>query len=149
MRPFTVAAHWACSPEEAFDRLTDGALILRETGIATTIEARAGGRYEWYFLDDGPDGERGSEGCTVLEASRGQRLTFTWNAPPPLPYTRARFTRVEVTFTPSEGGTLLTLVHGGWPDPDQDKHEEWPHTRDYFVAAWPRLLAMCGPKAAP
>jgi len=147
MKAFTVTAHWACGPDEAFDRLTDSATIRRHTGVETSIAPHPGGRYEWYFLDDGTAGERGSEGCTILEASRGHRLAFTWNAPPPLPYTRARLTRVEVTFEPSEGGTLVTLTHSGWPD--NDEHEEWPRTRDYFIAAWPRFLAMCGPRAAP
>lgn len=149
MTPFTVTQRWACAPDEAFDRLADSATILRETGIATAIQPFAGGRYEWYFLDDGPHGERGSEGCTILAAERGRLLSFTWNAPPPLPYTRARFTRVEVTFTADGDATVVTLTHSGWPSADEDDHEEWPRTRAYFVAAWPRLLAMCAPKAAP
>ena len=147
MNPFAVTQRWACSAGEAFDRLTSSALIQQHTGVETRIETHAGGRYEWYFIDAAPDGERGSEGCTILAAEPGQRLAFTWNAPPHLPHARARLTRVEVTFTASEGGTLVTLTHSGWPD--NDDHEEWPRARDYFVAAWPRFLTMCGPRAAP
>jgi uncharacterized protein YndB with AHSA1/START domain len=149
MKAFTVTADWACGQSEAFDRLTDSATIRQHTGVETSIEPHPGGRYEWYFLDEGPAGERGSEGCTILEAARGQRLSFTWNAPPHLPHARARLTRVEVTFEPSEGGTQLTLTHGGWPSAEEDSHEEWQRARDYFIAAWPRFLAMCGPRAAP
>jgi uncharacterized protein YndB with AHSA1/START domain len=147
MNPFTVTAHWACSAGEAFDRLTESALIRQHTGVETRIETHAGGRYEWYFIDEATAGERGSEGCTILEAARGQRLAFTWNAPPHLPHARARFTQVEVTFAKAEDETVVTLTHGGWPD--NDDHEEWQRARDYFVAAWPRFLAMCGPRAAP
>ena len=74
MKAFTVTADWACGPDEAFDRLTDSAIILRETGVETSIAPHPGGRYEWYFLDDGPAGERGSEGCTVIAVEPGQRL---------------------------------------------------------------------------
>jgi len=147
MKAFTVTADWACSQSEAFDRLTDTALIRQHAGVETRIEPHAGGSYEWYFLDDSPAGERGSEGCTVIAVEPGQRLAFTWNAPPHLPHARARLTRVEVTFEPSEGVTLVTLTHDGWPD--NDEHEDWARTRDYFIAAWPRFLAMCGPRAAP
>jgi uncharacterized protein YndB with AHSA1/START domain len=147
--PFTITQRWACAPDEAFDRLTNSATILREAGVATTIKTVPGGPFEWYFLDDGPEGARGSEGCTILSVEPGHRLTFTWNAPPTLPRTRARFTRVEVTLTADGAATVVTLTHSGWPSADEDDHEEWPRTRDYFVAAWPRFLALCGPKAAP
>jgi uncharacterized protein YndB with AHSA1/START domain len=149
VNPFTVTQRWACSADEAFDRLTSSALIQQHTGVETRIEPHAGGRFEWYFLDEAPAGERGSEGCTILAAEPGHRLAFTWNAPPHLTHARSRFTRVEVTFAEVEAETLVTLTHSGWPTAEEDNHEEWPRTRDYFVAAWPRFLAMCGPRVAP
>ena len=36
------------------------------------IELRPEGPYEMYFDSDAPVGERGGEGCTVLEAARGR-----------------------------------------------------------------------------
>ena len=38
--------------------------------------------YELHFLEDAPEGRRGSESCRVLAFVPERLLSFTWNAPP-------------------------------------------------------------------
>lgn len=102
-------------------------------GIDRTVDARVGGPYEIYFLD-AAEGERGGEGCRVLALEPDRMLVFTWNSPPGFA-TRGQHTWVNVTLTDSGSGTQVRLAHLGHGD-----GPEWDANRNYFRAAWPRVL---------
>lgn len=100
------------------------------------IELQPGGPYEMYFDTGAPVGERGGEGCTVLEAERPARLAFTWNFPPSLPSIRHQHTRVDVRFVAlGEGVTHVRLSKTGWQD-----GEDWEKGYQYFERAWSLVL---------
>jgi putative intracellular protease/amidase/uncharacterized protein YndB with AHSA1/START domain len=103
-------------------------------GATVTAEPVVGGRYEVAFLDDAPDGLRGAEGCRLLALEPDRLVVFTWNSPPGFP-TRGQHTWVVVTLTPVTGGTCVRLAHlGHGTGPD------WDANREYFRAAWDRVL---------
>ncbi|MBW2454069.1 MAG: SRPBCC domain-containing protein [Deltaproteobacteria bacterium] len=105
------------------------------------IELRPGGFYEMYFMLDEPPGRRGGEGCRVLSFLPGRMLSFSWNAPPHLPRTRARHTWVVLEMIPDGEGCLLRLTHLGWPQSEWDEPEsQWPETHAYFDDAWGRVM---------
>jgi len=98
-----------------------------------TVELRPGGPYEVLFSVEAPEGQRGSEGCQVVDVIPETRLTFTWNSPPSLPEVRNQRTNVIVELTPSEDGreTTVRLLSIGWGTGDQ-----WDASYRYFEAAW-------------
>lgn len=109
------------------------------------IELRHGGAFEIYFAPDAPEGQRGSEGCTVLSWLPERMLSITWNAPPKYPGVRHgdRHTFVVVWLDAIDPVTTrVRLTHDGWPSDDEAGAlaEEWKGTRDYFVKAWPNVL---------
>ncbi|WP_109471760.1 SRPBCC domain-containing protein [Ornithinimicrobium cavernae] len=69
----------------------------------------------------------------VQEWSIGERFAMTFHLTLP----RDHPTVLEVDFEPSEGGTLVTLTHGGW-GPDNQSHRgrftEWPNLLERFAA---------------
>lgn len=79
------------------------------------IDLRPVGSYEMYFDLEAPAGLRGGEGCLLLAYEEPVMLSFTWNAPPELPATRAQRTHVMVGLTPIDPqNTRVTLIHDGW-----------------------------------
>lgn len=102
------------------------------------IDFRVGGAYEWYFVPDAPEGQRGSEGCTILGYIPERMLAFTWNAPPSIPAIRdsGGRTQVVVEFEAVEAGrTRVRLTqHGFGTGPDWDKYHA------YFDKAWGKVL---------
>lgn len=98
------------------------------------IELKVGGKYEWYFITDAPEGLQGSETCKVLSYLPEQMLSFSWNAPPDQEFVRNHTYRtwvvIQLTDTP-EGFTLAELSHIGWPE-----GEPWNVAYDYFNEAW-------------
>ncbi len=98
-----------------------------------TLELRPGGPYEVLFSVEAPEGQRGSEGCQVVDVIPEKRLTFTWNSPPSLPEVRNQRTNVIVELTPSEDGreTTVRLLSIGW-----GTGEQWNASYRYFEAAW-------------
>lgn len=100
------------------------------------MELRPGGPFEIYFNADGPEGEQGAEGCTVLAWLHEEMLAFSWNAPPEFPKARAMRTQVIVQFeemTPVR--TRLRLVNHGYGE-----GEEWDALFTYFDQAWGMVL---------
>jgi uncharacterized protein YndB with AHSA1/START domain/uncharacterized protein YciI len=114
-----------------------------ESFLAEEAEIRLeiGGPYEIYFNMGAPEGQRGSEGCTVLSYLPMEMLSFTWNAPPSIPNLRnagAR-THVVVRFDDinSESTRLQLTQLGFGTGPDWDAYYA------YFSKAWPSVLRAC------
>lgn len=114
-------------------------------GADTRIKLMPGGPWEVFFNPAAPQGQRGSEGCTVLSYVPNEMVSYTWNAPPTQAYTRTKHTWVVVTF--EEVGPALTRVrinHQGFAQNNADEpgHEaDWIATRAYFTKAWPGVLS--------
>jgi uncharacterized protein YndB with AHSA1/START domain len=95
-----------------------------------------GGPYEVYFAPDAPAGQRGGEGCFVVDFAPERSLTFTWNAPPSFPAVRREHTVVTVQLEPAgDGVTHLRFLALGWGTGD-----EWVRAHGYFDAAWDWVL---------
>lgn len=102
----------------------------------SNVELRLGGPYEFLFVPENDPGQQGGEGNKVLSFVPNRMLSFTWNAPPTLPYTRNRHTFVVVDLAQVEAGTRVRLTHLGWPTEEADDHPAWPKTIEYFELAW-------------
>lgn len=118
------------------------------------IEPRLGGKYEIHFVPEAPEGQRGSEGCTVLSWLPSRMLSFSWNAPPTFPSVRdgAERTIVVVELFPiGPEMTKVTLTHHGWPAADAKlpNIDEWNGTFEYFKKAWPNVLKALAARHAP
>ncbi|GJM44770.1 MAG: hypothetical protein DHS20C21_16120 [Gemmatimonadota bacterium] len=98
--------------------------------LRANIDLAIGGRYEWLW-----DGETGSNGCQVLSFIPNRMVSFSWNAPPEQPDSRAQRTWVVVEFSPTDDGTHCRLTHLGFGEA-----EHWAETREYFANAWPYVL---------
>ncbi len=127
------------------------ALWTTSTGMASWlvpaahIELRIGGAYELYFLESGPKGAQGSEGCRVLAYLPERMLTVTWNAPPEHVETRPQRTWVVLELEPLAEGTRVTLTHLGWPASGlADPEGPWSKTYAYFDEAWGWVLDRLG-----
>ncbi len=116
-------------------------------GRTTRVECVVGGAFEILWNDQAPEGERGSEGCTVLSYVPERMISFSWNAPPQFAHARQRHSHVVVELRAvggvGEGSTEITLTNLGFDElaarfPDQA--EEYRQVRAYFEAAWPRVL---------
>jgi uncharacterized protein YndB with AHSA1/START domain len=115
---------------------TDGEAFARSYApdhpeLRGEIDLAIGGRYEWLW-----DGKMGSNDCQVLSFIPNRMVSFSWNAPPEQPDSRAQRTWVVVETEPTEdGGTHVRLTHLGFgPEP------HWVETREYFEKAWPHVL---------
>lgn len=115
---------------------SDGVMALSPP--KAKIDLRVGGMYEWYFVPDAPEGQRGSEGCTILSYIPEKMIAFTWNAPPSIKALRdaqAR-TQVIVEFEPIEAGrTLVRLTQLGF-----GTGADWDAYYAYFDRAWGHVL---------
>jgi len=132
------------TPAELFAGWTSTDMIRLWLAVESNVELRVGGAFELYF-DDATSGARGSEGCRILSFIPDRMLSFTWNAPPHLPYTRERFTWVVLEFTTSKIGARLSLTHTGFPEAGftgDDAHPQWAETWSYFQRAWPNVLEI-------
>ena len=132
--PVVVEQVVATDPATLYATWTSSEGLLERFGITANVEPRIGGRYEFLFLLDQPEGLRGGEGCRILAMEPDRLLVFTWNSPPGF-VTRGQHTWVVLTFTPVAQGTLLRLAHWG-----HGQGPDWETNREYFRAAWQRML---------
>jgi uncharacterized protein YndB with AHSA1/START domain len=121
---------------EVYRSWTDGERFCEVYGpdrdeLAAHIDLAIGGRYEWLW-----DGKMGSNGCQVLSYVPDRMVSFSWNAPPDQPESRAKHTWVVVELEPlSETSTLVRLTHLGFGEA-----AHWDETYEYFSKAWPHVL---------
>lgn len=116
------------------------------------IEPWPGGKFEIHFDLSAPKGEQGSEGCTVLSLVPGEMLSWSWNAPPKLPFARSQ--RTWVVLRLEELGPRLTRVrleHLGFAELAArfpEHRGEFEQTRAYFDRAWGMVLQAANAAAA-
>ena len=126
-------------PETLWEYFTDPAKMVRWHGAEAELDPRPGGTWRCSF----PDGSvaRGE----FVELDRPNFLAYTWgfeefaekqvygwentNSTPP------GGSRVEVTLTPSRGGTLLSIRHFGF-QPNEPVRDGW----GYFLGMLGELL---------
>lgn len=132
--PVVAEREVAASPDQVYRLWTESAGIAAFLGVDAAVEPVVGGRYEWAFLADAPDGVRGGEGCRILALEPDRLVVFTWNSPPGFP-TRGQHTWVVVTMTPAGAGTQVRLAQWG-----HGQGEQWQANREYFERAWNRVL---------
>ena len=124
------------APPAVWRAWTDATIVTQYFAPQARIELRIGGPYELTFLSTAPEGQRGSEGCTILAYDPERMLAFTWNAPPTFARERDLLTWVIVTLEPQDGdATRVTLTHRGFGTDGQ-----WPQVHAYFDRAWGSVL---------
>jgi len=125
------------SLEDAWDQWTLPAGLQSFFAREAIVEPHVLGEYSIHFFPEGEPGQRGAEDMRILAFEPGDRLTFTWNAPPHLPLARAQMAVVEITFDAvSETRTRVTLRHDHF-----GRNADAKLARAYFNAAWPVVLA--------
>ena len=137
VRSFATSVIVATDPQSAWsDWASSEALVKWWPAPETNIDLRVGGSFEILFSTDGPEGERGSEGCRYLSYVPGEMISFTWNAPPHLAL-RSSNTWVVITFKETAHGTEVRLVHTGFLE-----GSDWDAYMDYFRSAWEHVLDL-------
>ena len=137
MRAIEKSVSVTATPAEVWEAWTTNEGIRSFFAPDADIELAAGGKYEIFFNHTQPYGDRGSEGCRVLDFTPNSMLTFTWNAPPSIPVLRlsGEFTKVVINLVPENDKTKVILSHV------VDKTgEDWDRYYDYFNRAWDVVL---------
>jgi len=106
--------------------------------VPATVELKVGGKYEYRFVPDAPEGQRGSEGCTVLAWQEPTMFAFSWNAPPSLPSIRDGAHKTIVVVTLTKLGTDWTQV--SLVQHDLLTGDDWDAYYRYFDSAWAGVL---------
>jgi len=123
--------------EDVWRAWTDEDTITGWFSPEANIEPRLGGAYELFF--DPRDHDRMStKGCVITEFEPTDRLVFGWKGPDQyagLMNDPDSLTHVRVAFREDEGGTQVSLEHGGWGEGD-----EWAEAREWHRRAWEGVL---------
>ena len=135
----------AAPPAAVWRAWTDPAVITQFFAQRARIELAPGGAYEMLFLLDAPEGQQGSEGCTVLAYVPEKVLAFSWNAPPRFKDARGQHTWVVVELEAlPESRTRVRLTHYGF-----GRGEEWAQVHAYFDRAWGNVMKSLAAHFAP
>lgn len=118
--PYRTSIVVAAKTDAVFDYFTEPDRIVRWMGDFAILDPRPGGEFT---VDINGVPVRGA----FVEVDRPRRLTISWGHAgserlPPGAST------LEVTFTPVDQGTLVSVVHSGLPEPDAQEHAAgWSH----------------------
>lgn len=107
-------------------------------GVDAKIDMTPLGAYELYFDPSAKPGNRGGETNRVLSFVPNRMLSFTWNAPPSIPFVRDHPYKTWVVITMNaidDKQTLVELTHLGWPQGDA-----WDEAYAYFEKAWASVI---------
>jgi uncharacterized protein YndB with AHSA1/START domain len=124
----TTSVYVDAAPELVFDYFTRPEAMVRWMGDFAVLDPVPGGQFT---LDINGVPVRGR----YLAVDRPHRLLISWGHAgsdrlPPGAST------LEVTFTPRERGTTVTVVHTGLPEPEARQHRlGWAHFLERLVAA--------------
>lgn len=139
--PIVLTVELTVTPARAFDAFTRqfaewwpvaSHSLSRSRATRCRFDARPGGAVE----EVAPDGVRHVWG-EVLAVEPGRRVRFSW-----FPGRTAESAQwVDVDFTPTPGGSRVTLTHGGW----EALGEIGPLLRQEYVPGW--RLVLGGPYA--
>ncbi len=129
-RALVVRQHVAAPPETVFDFLVEPDKVATWLGVATEIDAKAGGSF---WMDaNGQDIASGR----YVEVIRPERVVFTfgWEASPDVP---AGSTTVTICLEPvDDGTTMIELRHVGLPGGPEDQHHHgWTFFLDRLATA--------------
>ena len=136
VRSFVREATIQAPAEEVWLAWTDGERFRQaydpsSPSLKAHIDLAIGGRYEWLW-----DGVTGGNGCQVLSYIPERMVSFSWNAPPSQPESRAKHTWVVVELEPlSDASTHVRITHLGF-----GAAAHWDETFEYFSQAWPYVL---------
>ncbi len=121
---FTKTAVLPVSPDEAFTLITDPERLRRWQTVSAVVDLRAGGGYRWTVTPG-----HVAVG-TFREVEPGKRIVFGWGwegndeLPPDA-------STVTITLEPTDGGSLITLIHDGLSEAQAAAHAEgWNHYID-------------------
>lgn len=108
-----VQRHIRARPETVFPYFTDPARYVRWMGVEAILDARPGGIYRVRV----PQGRYAVGEFVAVEPPQRVVFTWGWEGDPSIP---PGSSTVTITLTPTEDGTLITLVHDGLPDPTSE-----------------------------
>lgn len=134
--PIVVSTRVGADPPRAFEvftrrlgdwwdpRLTPDASTYEGAEVSEVVGGTVSLRHDG---EDFPIGE-------VQEFKSGRRFVMSFHLALPLEHP----TTLTVTFEPTDGGTLVTLAHGGWNDGNVHRwanFNEWPNLMQRFAVA--------------
>jgi uncharacterized protein (TIGR03086 family) len=118
---FTKTAFLPVPPDDAFALVTEPERLRRWQTVSAVVDLRAGGAYRWTVTPGHV------AAGTYREVEPGRRIVFGWgwegsdDLPPDA-------STVTVTVEPTDGGSLVTLVHEGLTGEQAASHAEgWNH----------------------
>ncbi len=107
-------------PDFVFPYFVEAALLARWIGDRAIVEARAGGRFILHF------GDRRVEG-RYLHIEPPRRVVISWGraGSPTFP---PESSILEVSLSPEDGGTRVSITHSGLPPAEEERHAlGWRH----------------------
>lgn len=125
--------------EDVWHAWTDEDTITGWFSPEANIEPRLGEAYELFFDPQDHD-HMSTKGCVITEFEPMGCLGFGWKGPDQyadLMNAPDDLTHVKVAFREDNGGTRVSLAHGGWGE-----GEKWSEAREWHRRAWEGVLAQ-------
>ena len=119
--PIIKEIHVDAQPETVFAFFTEADKLTRWLAAEAATDPRPGGIFHQTHRLEGADYLLRGE---FVEVDPPHRVVFTWGFENSEIGVGPGISTVEVTLTPSDGGTHLRLVHSGLPEQARSAHDE-------------------------